>query len=86
MRTAMLATCEAQLEELKAEAAAKESTSKEAIERVTSLQAALAACEARLAERVRDAAAGAYITTAYILLFLLSLMEIPPSLHCCNRD
>ena len=69
MRTAMLATCEAQLEELKAEAAAKESTSKEAIERVTSLQAALAACEARLAERVRDAAAGTYITVYIAVSF-----------------
>jgi DNA repair exonuclease SbcCD ATPase subunit len=58
MRTAMLATCEAQLETLQAELAEKEGTCREAIERVTSLQTALAGTEARLAERVKEAAAG----------------------------
>lgn len=61
MRTAMLATCEAQLEALQAEVGEKDTTCKEAIERVTSLQTALAATEARLAERVKEAAAGEYI-------------------------
>lgn len=58
MRTAMLATCEAQLESLQQELRDKDSTSQEAIERVTSLQASLAAAEARLAERVKEATAG----------------------------
>jgi hypothetical protein len=59
MRTAMLATCEAQLETMGAEMKNKEETNREAIERVTSLQVQLAACEARLAERVQEAAATA---------------------------
>ena len=63
MRTAMLATCEAQLEALQKEMATKESTAQEMIERVTSLQAALSSCEARLAERVKEAAAGYNIHT-----------------------
>jgi DNA repair exonuclease SbcCD ATPase subunit len=58
MRTAMLATCEAQLETLQAELAEKEGTCREAIERVTSLQTTLAGTEARLAQRVKEAAAG----------------------------
>lgn len=57
MRTAMLATCEAQLETVTQELQSRDATTQEAIERVTSLQTALAACESRLAERVREAAA-----------------------------
>lgn len=53
-RTAMLATCEAQLEALKVEVAAKDATAREAVERVTQLQSALAASEARLQERVTE--------------------------------
>lgn len=55
MRTAMLATCEAQLETVTQELASRDATTQEAIERVTSLQTALAACESRLAERVKEA-------------------------------
>ncbi len=54
MRTAMLATCEAQLEALQLELAAKEATTKEVVDRVTALQTALAASEARLEERVKE--------------------------------
>lgn len=56
MRTAMLATCEAQLETLTQELQSRDATTQETIERVTSLQSALAASEARLAERVKEAA------------------------------
>lgn len=55
MRTAMLATCEAQLETLQGEMVKKDDTAREAIERVAGLQTALSAAEARLAERVSEA-------------------------------
>eukprot|EP00598_Pedospumella_elongata_P001101 CAMPEP_0184981342 /NCGR_PEP_ID=MMETSP1098-20130426/11106_1 /TAXON_ID=89044 /ORGANISM="Spumella elongata, Strain CCAP 955/1" /LENGTH=958 /DNA_ID=CAMNT_0027504899 /DNA_START=60 /DNA_END=2939 /DNA_ORIENTATION=- len=54
MRTAMLATCEAQLETHAADLQAKDNTIAETIERVTSLQSSLAASESRLAERVAE--------------------------------
>ena len=54
MRTALLATAEAQLEALKAEMLAKEDTVKEAVERVTVLQARVAGAETRLEERVKE--------------------------------
>lgn len=55
MRTAMLATCEAQLETLQKDLQAKDDTNKEALERVSSLQIKLAALEARLEERTQEA-------------------------------
>lgn len=56
MRTAMLATCEAQVETLQKELATKDETTKDALERVSSLQISLAALEARLDERTQEAA------------------------------
>jgi hypothetical protein len=83
MRTAMLATCEAQLETLQQELRDKDVTSHEAIERVTSLQASLAAAEARLAERVKEATAGTYVGHSYLrvpklvpILALLSMANL----------
>jgi chromosome segregation ATPase len=55
MRTAMLATCEAQLESLQQELSAKDATNLEVVGRITELQAAVVASEARLAERVQEA-------------------------------
>lgn len=55
MRTAMLATCEAQLEAIKSELQTKSDTAKVAVERASTLQQALSAAEARLAERVAEA-------------------------------
>jgi len=54
MRTAMLATCEAQLEELRNELALKDQTVRETIERVNTLQINLTNCEHRLDERVSE--------------------------------
>jgi chromosome segregation ATPase len=54
MRTAMLATCEAQLEELKNELATKDQTIRDTIERVNTLQINLTNTEHRLDERVRE--------------------------------
>lgn len=56
MKTALLATCEAQLDSVKSQLTAKEATTQEALERVTVLQTRLATSEARLAERVAEAA------------------------------
>ena len=55
MRTAMLATCEAQLEAIKTELQTKSDTAKVAVERASTLQQALSAAESRLAERVAEA-------------------------------
>jgi chromosome segregation ATPase len=57
MRTAMLATCEAQLETLQQELSTKSAANLEVVERVTELQASVVASEARLAERVQEASA-----------------------------
>lgn len=54
MRTAMLATCEAQLETLRNELLVRADTSKVAVERAAALQMQLAASEARLSERVAE--------------------------------
>jgi hypothetical protein len=54
MRTAMLATCEAQIESLKQELISKELTAKEAVERVSMLQVRLSGAETRLEERVHE--------------------------------
>lgn len=54
MRTAMLATCEEQLETLRAEKNAHEETVKETIERISVLQLRLSATEARLTERIKE--------------------------------
>ena len=54
MRTAMLATCEAQLEALQEELTVKDDTSRQAVERASTLQTCLAAAEARLSERVAE--------------------------------
>jgi hypothetical protein len=70
MRTAMLATCEAQLETLQQELRDKDATSHEAIERVTSLQASLAAAEARLAERVKEATAGPLFAVDLLVMLI----------------
>eukprot|EP01038_Epipyxis_sp_PR26KG_P005758 gene5758-7949_t len=55
MRTAMLATCEAQLEALQLELNAKDETTKEALERVTSLQATLSSMEFSFQEKLNEA-------------------------------
>lgn len=54
MRTAMLATCESQLEELQVQLQQKESTAKDALERVSSLQVTLSTLESRLEERAQE--------------------------------
>ena len=56
MRTAVLATCEAQIEALKQELFVKDATNKEAIERVSVLQERLAGSEIRLEERMKEMA------------------------------
>lgn len=55
MRTAMLATCEAQLEALNTEVASKNETIKEVTERVTLLQSRLGAAEDKYQERISQA-------------------------------
>jgi chromosome segregation ATPase len=55
MRTAMLATCEAQLDALKQELGLKTSSLQESVERVTSLQSRLASTELRFEERLKEA-------------------------------
>lgn len=54
MKTAMLATAEVQIDNLKKEILSKENTTKEALDRVTSLQIKLSSTEARLEERVKE--------------------------------
>lgn len=54
MKTAMLATCEAQLASLKEELQIRTEAAQEAIERVTSLQTQLASTEARFQERISE--------------------------------
>jgi hypothetical protein len=54
MRTAMLATCEAQIETLQQEFMKKDEIAKEALQRVTDLQIALATLEHRLEERTLE--------------------------------
>jgi hypothetical protein len=54
MRTAMLATCEEELETLRTEKNAHEDTVKETKERISVLQLRLSGTEARLAERVQE--------------------------------
>jgi chromosome segregation ATPase len=55
MRTAMLATCEAQVESLRSELTAKEVTVQEALGRMHVLQTRLASTEAKYEEKIRDA-------------------------------
>ncbi len=54
MRTAMLATCEAQLEALQQELAVKDAANSDVLVRVAELQTAMAASETRLQERVAE--------------------------------
>lgn len=54
MKTAMLATAEVHIENLKKELAVKDDTTKEALERVSLLQVRLASAESRLEERVLE--------------------------------
>lgn len=54
MRTAMLATCEAQLEALQKEMEGKDGTIVEALERVSSLQIQMSSLQARMEERTQE--------------------------------
>lgn len=54
MKTAMLATAEVHIENLKKELAVKDDTTKEALERVSLLQVRLASAESRLEERILE--------------------------------
>jgi hypothetical protein len=54
MKTAMLATCEAQLESLKSISSVKDDTIKETLERVSVLQSRIASSDARLEEKTKE--------------------------------
>ena len=56
MRTAMLATCEAELETIQKQIVAKDETIKETLDKVGALQEQLTAAEGRLADQQREAA------------------------------
>lgn len=94
MRTAMLATSEAQLESLQRELKVKDDTARESIERVSILQSRLTSCESKLTQQVEEMNAQVTVLEKRLLdqaaAFECKILSInidwEDAMEACKRD